>query len=171
MEAFIRQLQEDDALALRELRTEALRDHPGSFGEALEEHLRTPPEVSAKRLREASLDNFVLGAFSDGVLRGMAGFHRDWGMKRRHRGHVWGMYVSPALRGCGTGRVLLGTLLERARGINGLDVVLLGVAAENVAAFGLYRSVGFEEYGREPRALLVDGAPVTEVLMRYEIRR
>lgn len=39
----------------------------------------------------------------------------------------------------------------------GLRQVTLAVTAGNESAVALYRSMGFEVYGREPHALLVDG--------------
>ncbi len=167
----IRLLQESDARALWDLRAEALGDSPRAFGEALEEHLKSNVDGFAKRLREGLPENFVYGDFRDSRLRGMAGFFRNTGIKRRHRGQVWGMYVAPELRGSGAGRALLEALLDRAQTLSGLEAVVLGVADGNHAAHGLYRALGFVEYGREPSALRVSGEPVTEILMRYEIRR
>jgi ribosomal protein S18 acetylase RimI-like enzyme len=45
--------------------------------------------------------------------------------------------------------------LERSQAIEGIEQVLLSVAATQTAATGLYRSLGFQLYGLEPRALKI----------------
>lgn len=55
--------------------------------------------------------------------------------------------VAPDEQGRGTGRVLLGALVDRARG-QGASVLQLEVRADNAAALGLYAAVGFVSDGR-----------------------
>lgn len=67
------------------------------------------------------------------------------------------------LRRQGIGRSLLGQLLEKGAK-RGCDTVFLEVRASNRAAIGLYRSLGFEEYGVRKRYY---SAPVEDaILMR-----
>jgi ribosomal protein S18 acetylase RimI-like enzyme len=167
----IRLLSEADAAEMWSLRREALEREPFSFGEAVEEHDRTTPELTAARLRDGKPDNFVVGVFLDGELAGMAGFFRGSGSKRRHRGTVWGVYLRPEARGAGHGSSMLRFLLDTARSLDGLEIVVLSVAETNAAALALYRSIGFQQYGREPAALKVMDIALTELLMRYEIQR
>ena len=51
--------------------------------------------------------------------------------------------VLPAMQGRGTARALLADVVDRARDL-GVDRMLLEVAADNVAAIGLYEADGFE---------------------------
>jgi ribosomal protein S18 acetylase RimI-like enzyme len=167
----VRLLQETDAPALWNLRTEALTAEPRSFGEAVEEHLRFSVDSVATRLREGPPNNFVVGAFADGALAGMAGFGRHTGVKRLHKGFVWGMYVNQSLRGQGIGRALLEKLLQTACALDDLHAVTLSVRAENLPALALYRAVGFQDFGTELGALRVGEELIAETFMRYEIRR
>jgi ribosomal protein S18 acetylase RimI-like enzyme len=57
-------------------------------------------------------EQFLLGYFMTDEagqehLAGLLGFQRYPKTKRRHRGMVWGVYVSPAARGRGAARQLL----------------------------------------------------------------
>src|ERR1700737_4695957 len=103
----IRKLTENDAEALWRLRLHPLETAPGSFAESLEELKRTTVEEYASRVRAGGAENFVIGAFDGEQLVGMTGFYRDALLKRRHIGHVWGVFVSPSVRGKGVGRALL----------------------------------------------------------------
>jgi|SRR5215472_1326220 len=164
----IRFLKAEDALEWRRLRAEALEGDPAAFSSSLEEHARLSLEEVKNRL-EGTGDSFVAGAFEDERLVGMAGLHRETGPKVRHKARVWGVYVTPAQRGKGLGRNLMRALLERAATIEGLEQIVLSVTETQGAALGLYLSLGFQTFGREPRALKIGDRVIDEDYLVVQI--
>jgi RimJ/RimL family protein N-acetyltransferase len=157
-----RRLAEGDVEALWELRLRALESAPEAFGESAEEHRRTSMEAYAIRLCDGGDENFVIGAFVGSELVGMVGFYRELRLKRRHRGGIWGMFVTLSSRGQGVGAALLQDALTRAKSIPGLRSVHLSVTATQAAARRLYVSAGFLPFGTEPEALMVGDRYIDE---------
>jgi len=166
----IRFLNSDDAFEWRRLRSEALEMDPEAFSSSSEEHARLSLNDVKNRLGAAG-DSFVAGAFEDGRLVGIAGFHQEMGPKVRHKGRIWGVYVTPSKRASGVGRDLMRALLERATKIEGLEQILLSVTSTQEVALSLYRSLGFQTFGREPRALKIGDRVVDEDYMVLRIAR
>jgi len=164
----VRKLTESDAEALWRLRLHALETDPVSFAESPEELKRTTAEEYAPRLGSGGAENFVIGAFDGEELVGMTGFYRDALLKRRHIGHVWGVFVSPSARGKGVGRVMLMEVIKSARAIPGIRCIRLMVAVTQEAARHLYKKAGFRVFGTEPQSLKIGEHFVDENHMTLE---
>jgi ribosomal protein S18 acetylase RimI-like enzyme len=127
----------DQYIALRRL---ALASDPSSFAYTPEEDPNLKIEVVRKRLSAADTADgpFVIGAL-DPELVGVIGVIRESDDTAR----LWWMYVQPAGRGKGTGRLLLRESLQLARGLPGVKTIVLSVARTAEAAIRLYASEGF----------------------------
>ena len=137
------------------LRLEALERDPEAFSASPETHRALSADELKARIGPGAHGSFLLGGFVEGRLCGMMGFFRDQNPKLRHRGHVWSVYVTAAARGQGLGRQLMTGLVERAAATEGIEQVVLSVSTTQVAAVRLYRSLGFESFGIEPRAMKI----------------
>ncbi len=162
--ALVRRLVPADASALRQLRLDALRETPEAFGSSYEEeHTLTLDDIRAW-IAPAD-DSAMFGVFAQDALAGMVGVARQRKLKTRHKAHIWSMYVAPGQRGQGLARLLMQAAIGHATGMRGVRQVQLSVTANNDAAFNLYVTLGFEEYGHECEALCVNGVLYDELLM------
>jgi len=166
-EATIRELTELDVDSFWKLRLRALKEDPESFGAAFEESVDMPLDDAAKRLQKSD-DAFVLGAFNPELV-GMIGLYRRQGLKLRHKGIIWGMYVAPEARGQGLGKALMSTAIERASTMPDLNHLMLTVVTTNEAARNLYSSLGFKTYGTESEALKLGDRLLDEELMSLNL--
>jgi len=151
------------------LRLEGLQTEPFAFGKAAEEHLTTSLETTAARFREMPPD-FTRGAFEGEKLIGMATFLRELGQKERHKGRVYGVYVTASHRRKGVAKKLMTSLLHKAAEDLSLEQILISVGTRQEGARHLYRSLGFVAYGIEPRALKVGGEYIDEEHMVLQLR-
>jgi ribosomal protein S18 acetylase RimI-like enzyme len=166
----IRYLTAEDAGEWLRLRLEALQSDPEAFSASFEEYQSLSLEEVRKRLGFEGKEAFVVGAFENGRLQGCAGFYRDKGLKTRHKGRVWGVYVTPERRGAGVGKKMLQMLVERGSALHGIQQILLSVTTTQVAAVRLYRSLGFTSSGYEPRALKIDERFIDEEYLVLRVR-
>ena len=156
-------------ITLKDGRTCILRNGTAEDGQALldifnlthaqTDYLLTYPEESTQTAQQEadylaqkaqSADEIEILAEMDGTIIGSAGIDcvaRE--EKIRHRAE-FGISVDRAYWGLGVGRALTKACIECARAAGYVQLELEAVA-ENKAALALYKSVGFVEYGRNPK--------------------
>lgn len=159
----IRELTAADAAAYRELRIEALTNHPDAFASVLEYELQKSLHTTAENL--ASPIAVTFGSFSEGQLIGNATLLRESGKKMMHRANIVAVYVTPSVRGNGVANSLIKELLDYAQEWGGIEQLYLTVSSHNRPAIRLYERFGFEKYGTELRALKSGDVYTDEDLM------
>ena len=163
----IRTLTAADVELYRTLRLEALRDTPMAFSSSYEEEALLSLDAFQARLPSDGI-SAVFVAFDGDTAVGMAGFQKNAQLKSRHKGVMWGVYVSPACRGFGLAGRLVDAVIERAR----CNVILLecGVAVSNAPARRVYHARGFVPYGIELKAICIDGEYFDEELLVLDVQ-
>ena len=145
----VRLLGPADAAAYRALRLDALQRHPCAFRASFDEEAGQSLDELAARLEADA----IFGAYCDGALCGLAGLEIPQARNKRHKGTLFGVYVCPDRRRAGLGTALVSRVIEHAR--TRVDQLHAAVVVTAEPARALYRKLGFEPYGLEPRALKV----------------
>jgi len=162
----IRSAREEDAPAYRDLRLEALRNHPEAFSADYQANLAKPMTYWIERLRVNRADNAIMTYFAvhDQKLIGTSSIVCTNSPKTRHSATIVGMYVQPDWWGFHIAEELVQACMDWAR-TQEAKIVKLGVTATNTAAIRCYARCGFQVYGIEPQALYYDGVFYDELLM------
>ena len=154
-----------DNFVLTHGETEFLTTYPEEVTFTLEQE-----EMYLKKKEESDRDAALL-AEVDGKIVGTAGIDSHGSAeKTRHRAS-FGISIAKAWWGLGIGHALTEACIECARTVGYLQLEL-EVVADNYRAMELYKSVGFVEYGRNPKGFLSRNSGWQEnVLMRLELDR
>jgi len=149
-EALIRNVNASDGLAVCEVfnLTQAVIDYLLSYPD----ENSFDPEQEARFLEEKaeSPNETELIAIIDGKVAGTAGIEAvGKKYKVKHRAE-FGISVLKEYWGLGLGKALTKACIQCAKNA-GYDQLELNVVADNDRALSLYRSQGFEEFGRNPR--------------------
>jgi ribosomal protein S18 acetylase RimI-like enzyme len=167
----MRLFTEQDAQALWNLRMLALETDPWSFVDSPEELRAISVKEFAARIRADHAENFIVGAFEHQTAVGMVGCYQEVPLKRRHKAWIWGVFVAPAARGRGIARSLMQAAIERAKAIDGLDMVMLTVSVDQPAPRKLYESLGFRSMGVEPKGIKIGNQAHDEEHMVFEFSK
>lgn len=158
-----RRLTKTDYQAYEALRIEALKTEAEAFG-ASEEQEKPVREQRFKDMLNSSGD-FIIGAFDEDQLIGMCGLFQFKGIKAKHKGMIWGVFVKKEHRQKDIGKQVVAKTLEQAWEDESIALLQLGVGLNNFPAINLYANLGFESYGVEKRAFRVNDKFVDEYLM------
>lgn len=122
--------------------------------------------VSAVRDGDAALR----AAFLDGRLAGLGYWLRYSRPTHRPHADLEKLAVDAAAHGRGVGRALTAALIADASQA-GIEVLTLDAREDNAGALGLYRSLGFTEYGRLPGFVAVGELRYDKVFCMLDLRR
>ena len=151
----IRRLIPQDAIAYRDLILYAYQHYPEAFTSSYAERSGLPSTFWEARLSiEDNPKEAVFGALVGNQLEGIAGLSIETREKTRHKGTLFGMFVSEQHRRQGLGDQLVNAVLAEARARSQLRIVQLTVTDGNTAR-SLYERHGFKEFGLEPYAVAV----------------
>lgn len=121
---------------------------------------------SLKKIK--SSDAIVLIVESEGEIVGISDVQKR--IRAEKHTALFGISIAQDFRSKGIGKKLMQSILEEVKSkMKDLRIIRLACFAQNSAACGLYKSLGFKEYGKLPGGLLYRGQPQDEILMYKEI--
>jgi ribosomal protein S18 acetylase RimI-like enzyme len=170
MDVVIRAIETKDAAELWALRFEMLELEPFAYGADLEDHADSSISDQVRRLESLQNDDCAIGAWLNGELVGSAILRREPGRKFTHKANVFSVYVKLHARGQGIARAMMIEVIARARLLEHVTQLQIGVMSTQTAARAMYDSLGFEAWGLEPRALLIDGVFADHTHMVLHLR-
>jgi RimJ/RimL family protein N-acetyltransferase len=163
-EITLRPARVTDAPAFRDLRLEALHNHPEAFSSDYATNFAFPSTFWEQRLSDLGQSGAVFFADHEGDLVGMCGIHRESSPKLQHTATIWGVYVKEDFRGHQITEGLISRCTAWAME-KGVKVVKLAVVTASTRAIKTYTRCGFSVYGVEPMAICIDGTMYDEMLM------
>jgi ribosomal protein S18 acetylase RimI-like enzyme len=153
----IRDLKPTDAGLYRALMLRGYTEHPDAFASTFEERATKPIDWWSKRLQDPT--SVTLGAFDAGdSLIGTLRLEQYQRARERHKVDLAAVYVMRDFASKGVGRRLIEEALVAARKLGGIENLSLTVTSENLAALRLFAKIGFQEFGREKRAIKAEAA-------------
>ena len=151
-----RELKETDAPAVSELRLSVLKSNPGTFSISIDEEKRGSIESLKHVLAnyQSAQGRTIFGAF-DKSLVGMIGVEQFQGEFTLHKARIWGLYVVQSHRTNGIATALIAQSIDFAKGLDGVEKIILEVTDAATDARRLYQGHGFNITGSETNALKV----------------
>jgi ribosomal protein S18 acetylase RimI-like enzyme len=159
----IRQLTLNDFDTWKEIRTEAVKLHPESFGESYEAVIKQ--DIS---WFEKSLQNGTIFAYEqNGKMVGIVGTYPMQPQNMRHRAVLFGLYIKDGYRKSGIASALVKHIINFVAPTH--RQIHLCVNTKNSAAVALYQKQGFVIYATEPDALLIGDKYYDDYLMMRKL--
>ncbi|MEP7135220.1 MAG: GNAT family N-acetyltransferase [Chloroflexota bacterium] len=164
----IREALPSDVTQFRELRLSALQDSPTAFSADYQMNVDYPISFWEGRLKTNELGT-IFFAEHDQKLIGMAGIRKGESPKTKHGGYIWGIFIRPEWRGLHIAEALIESNITWAKSRE-INIVKLGVVANNASAIRCYERCGFTTYGTEPSCIFYEGIYYDEYLMSRIIK-
>jgi len=141
MQVEYRELLPHESKAYSMIRLESLKRFPASFGADYEESLKIEKFRLENTIENPVLKRFVIGAFDATELIGICVFVKQ----EATTGSIYQMYVKENYQGKNIGFGLVQSVINEAESRFKDIEILLEVTANNLAAYHLYKKLGFEE--------------------------
>jgi ribosomal protein S18 acetylase RimI-like enzyme len=162
----IRILDEKDLESYKSIRLELLTEAPENFGSSYEEESLFKDEQWLDRLCKPTA--MTIGAFLDEKIIGICVILKNPRKKIKHVASLHSLYVKKKYRNQGIAKNLF-VFSEKVLSAEGIKHLRLSVVTTNIAAYNLYRSLGFVTYGEEPKAINYDGVYFNLFLMNKDL--
>lgn len=155
----IRKLTTNDFDEWKQVRLEAVKNQPESFGESYNNIVEQDSEWFKKSLANGT----TFAKIIEDNIAGLAGTFTMKPGNMKHRAVLFGLYVKPEHRGKKIAEALINHIIEYVKPYH--TQLQATVTTNNEVAIALYKKHGFEIYGTDSNVLLIDGSYYDEYLM------
>lgn len=145
----------------RAIRLSALLKAPKMFGSSYAVEVKKPFSFFQDCLLSSTI---IFGAYHEKEIIGLAALTPEAGIKVAHKAHLSSVFIEPEFQKQGVANKLLHAVIEYAQ--QHVEQILLTVVDDNHSAIHLYKKLGFQTYGIEPKALKEDMQYSDELLMK-----
>ncbi len=141
----IRKLTSADYDDFYSMRLKMLESNSANYTAGLSDWKNASKEqiISYLREGESGSDNFVLGAFKEGLV-GMVGFRRETREAVRHKGSTWGLFEDVNYEHLNVEQALLRKVIEIVRTYSDFEYIRTVQNAENLRKLDLFLKLGFK---------------------------
>jgi len=140
-------LKPTESKKYREIRLECLQNSKENFGSTYEDAVNTPELFFESAIKNEDTYNKIFGAFDGGRLISICGYRRERAVKIMHKVNLVQVYTKPEYRGKKISYELLKFTVEKIFENDEVELITLGVVADNLSAGKLYERLGFKDYG------------------------
>jgi len=135
----------------RDIRLEALKSEPLSFGRSYSEAVNIPAKEWKRNLNDGR--GYFLFAEEKGKLIGLARLNFNSLKKGKHRAGITEVFVKKEFRGRKVGFELITGAIKQIKKRRDMKRIDIGVLESAPKAFLLYKQIGFKEIGKQHKEL------------------
>jgi ribosomal protein S18 acetylase RimI-like enzyme len=161
----LRTITPETALIFKAVRLRALRDSPQAFSSTYAKESALPDKEWIKRSErwkgDSAIGYLAMAEPGDGEACGLVACYAEKDGDTP-RGHVISMWVDPAFRRAGVGKMLIDALKNWARS-RSLEELNLMVTSVNRSAIDFYEHIGFRMSGK------IGPYPNDQAILEYEM--
>ncbi|MEK6894377.1 MAG: GNAT family N-acetyltransferase [Nanoarchaeota archaeon] len=147
----------------KEIRLDALRTNPESFGSSYEEEVKIP--ISKWKENFKNKNRVRLIALENKKAIGILVVVFETAINLAHIANIYSVYVKPEYRGKGVSTKLMNHALEIIKSKKIINKVKLSVVTKQLSAIYLYEKFGFRKVGELRKELKVKGNYYDEYIM------
>lgn len=144
----LRLLDESDMPAFRELRLQALKEHPMMYMHIHDEEQKRPDAYWESMIKYSK----IIGTFDGDTMVAFAIMSPYGGIKQRHKCMIWGAYVTPEARNQAIGKNMRLKLFDEARALD-MTHCISSIVAGNPASLAMHEAVGYEVMYTEKKGI------------------
>jgi len=147
----------------KEIRLDALKTNPESFGRSYKEEVNTPINKWKDKFKDKN--SIRLLALEDKKVIGVLVIVFETAINLAHIAHIYSVYVKPKYRGKGIATKLMNHAISIIKSQKRIKKIKLSVVTKQLSAIHLYEKFGFKKVGELKKEMKIKGNYYDEYIM------